>query len=367
MPNNDPELPSVADELAEALADYQAWRIEVADRLNDAKRWSESNNFRHCGDFAGGFQVLVCEHDLQHGVKAIPFTCHLRYCPDCEKRHSAELVAKYVPILKDIAERDERATWSLKKIVLTTPYSLYSETAAADFETAWEAFERWQQLMLKFLLKHELTDDEKRRDRVDYKLHDYGSLVSCEFGGKGRKLHFHLLAYMPWLDKFKSSELWQEASGGEASITYIAQVQYHDVDDQVREQVKYITKFTELPPELVLKLADVLDGARRVRTYGTVRGASALEPVPHICAICASKIAIMNVRQYFIACIERNIAPDEGVIALGRSIYLDLIPGFKAGEALSHLARDDPSESFGAAQLPGFAALEPPKTPFSYH
>lgn len=362
-----PPLATITPEQeAERAAAYAAWRVEVADRLNDASRWSESINFRECGHLYGNFQVLTCEADPTHEARALPFTCHLRYCPDCERRHSAELVAKYVPILKNISEQDDRPGWSLKKIVLTTPYNLAADSAAADFQTAWEAVERWQQLMLQHLLAFELTDGEKRRQRVDYTPHGYGSIISAEFGGESRFLHFHLLAYLPWLDKYKSSDLWLQASGGVANITYIAQVQYHDVDDQVREQVKYITKFMELPPAMVVKLADILDGSRRLRTYGTVRGAEKLEPEPHICAKCAGKVTIMRVTQYFIAVIGRNVAPDELILASARSIYLDLIPGIKSGEAGAHLARDDPDRSLAEQILPGFSDVQVKIKPFRY-
>ncbi len=362
-----PTEPLTEEQEAQRAEAYAAWRVEVADRLNNANRWSESINFRECGQLFGNFQVLVCENDPAHEARALPFTCHLRYCPDCERRHSAELVAKYVPILKDISEKSDRETWSLKKIVLTTPYSLLADSAAGDFSTGWEAFERWQQLMLKHLIGDEMTAVEKRRGRIEYAAHGYGSLVSAEFGEGGRKLHFHILAYMPFLDKRKSSELWLEASGGEAEITWIGRVNYHDVDDQVKEQVKYITKFQGLDPELVVKLADVLDGARRFRTYGTVRKAEKIEQEPHVCAICASKISIMRVREYFLAMIERNVMPDETILAAARSMYLDLIPGNKAGEGGAHKARDDVPELPGQQEMPGFDAPAPPKKPTVYY
>lgn len=362
-----PREPLTPEQAAQRAEEYAAWRNEVADRLDHANRWSESVNFRECGHLFGNFQVLVCENDPAHEARALPFTCHLRYCPDCERRHSAELVGKYVPILKDLSEKSDRATWSLKKIVLSTPYSLYADSAAGDFQTGWEAFERWQQLMVQHLLGDEMTPQEKRRGRIEYAAHGYGSLVSAEFGEEGRKLHFHILAYMPFLDKRKSSELWLEASGGEAEITWIGRINYHDVDDQVREQVKYVTKFQALTPELVVKLADVLDGARRFRTYGTVRKAEKLEPEPHVCAICSSKISIMRVRAYFLAMLERNVAPADDLVEAARQIYLDLIPGNKAGEGGANKARDDIPAPPAAAQLPGFEALEPPKKPFQYH
>lgn len=359
--------PALSEEQIDEQAErYALWRLEVADRLNDASRWSESINFRECGKLWGNFQVLTCEADPSHECRALPFTCHLRYCPDCERRHQAELVAKYTPILKDISEQSDRVGWSLKKIVLSTPYPLDAGDADELYQDGWEAFERWQQLMLQHLLQHEMSAGELRRGRIDYRAHGYGSLVAAEFGERGRKLHFHVLAYMPYLDKHKSSELWMQASGGEASITWLSRIDYHAVEDAVREQVKYVTKFQELPPALVVKLADVLDGSRRVRTYGTVRGAEAVEPVPHVCSICASKVALMRVTQYFIAIIERNTEPDAAILASASAIYLDLKRGNKVGEAGAHLARDDPAGLQAEQILPGFADVQVKIKPFRY-
>jgi len=362
----DPALPPDDQEQLQRER-YKQWREEVASRLNDAARWSESINFRECGQLWGNFQVIACENDPSHEARALPFTCHLRYCPDCERRHQAELVVKYTPILKDISEQSDNDHWSLKKIVLSTPYALEADNAAELYQNGWEAFERWQQLMLQFLLQREMTPAEIRRGRIDYKQHGYGSLVAAEFGENGRKLHFHVLAYMPFLDKHKSSELWLEASGGEAEITWISRVDYHAVEDAVREQVKYVTKFQELPPALVVKLADVLDGSRRLRTYGTVRGAEKVEREPHVCALCNSKMAIMRVNAYFETVILAGIMPDPAILAAAESLYLDLKRGNKAGEAGAHLARSDPPAAPAATNLPLFDDVFTPKKPFTYH
>jgi hypothetical protein len=354
------------EQAVEQAAEYQRWRMTVADKLDDHGHFSESVNFRDCGKTFGNFQMVVCEDDPTHDCRALPFTCQQRICPDCERRRSAELVAKYTPILKDISEMPDRPLWSLKKIMLSTPYALSAESAPGDYITAWEGFERFQQLLLQDLLGDEMTRAEKRRGRIDYTAHGYGSLVAAEFGEQGRKLHFHILAFLPFVNKRRLTDLWLQATDGECMVTWIGRVDYHDVDDQVREQVKYITKFGDLPPDDVIKLRDVLDGTRRLRTYGTVRGAIADEPAPHVCAVCAGKMTLMRVREYFIAVILRNVAPDESILAAARSIYLDLIPVNKAGERIEHKARDDPDPLPIDQELPFLDAIAPKKRPFQY-
>lgn len=366
MPKDDPATFTDGNELLEAER-YKAWRKEVSARLNDAQRWSESVNFDQCGSLIGNFQVVVCDDDVAHEPRAVPFTCHLRYCPDCEKRHQATQVAKYTPILKDLSENSDRAGWSLKKIELTTPYRLADDDAPALFQDSWDFFEDWLQLVCRQLLEHELTPAEVRRQRVSYKAHGVGALAAAEFGEQGHKLHFHVLIYSPFIPKQLITDCWRQASGGECEINWVRKIDYHDVEDAVREQVKYVTKFSQLDPALVVKLADVLDGARRLRTYGVVRGAKAPEPEPCTCASCGGKLSIMRVREYFERIIERNISPDPALAAAAAAILLDLKRGNNSGEPGAHLARSDPDEQLEQRELPAFDAVFTPKKPFQYH
>lgn len=365
MTKDDPAL-TVEQELEQA-AKYAAWRVEVADRLNDANRWTESNNFRHCGDMMGNFQVLVCADDPTHEAKAIPFTCHLRYCPDCAARRSAELAAKYVPILKELADDVDHPTWSLKKIVLTTPYSLLDPRAGEYLDDALKFVDRWLQLVFKFYCGDLMTADEKRRGRFDYTPHGVGGTISVEFGEKGYKLHFHILMLCPWMSQKQLCNLWLEATGGEASVTDIRAVAYGDVEQCVREMVKYVTKFNNLPPTLVVKLADVLDGVHRFKTFGVVRGAAAPEPEPTVCKHCSAKITVMLVSEYFRLMVERNVEPDAAIAAAGASIFLQFKRGNKVGEAGVHLARDAPTDVPEQVNLPFLDAIATRKKPFQYH
>lgn len=366
MSDTDRATPSQIDAAA-AAADYMLWRQQVAAQLHYAGRWSESLNFEECGKLFGNFNVLACDADPGHDVRALPFTCHLRYCPDCERRHAAELVAKYTPILKDLSENSDRAGWSLKKIELTTPYSLEGDDAEAAYQDAWEYFERWQQMILSRLLAAEMTPQERRRGRLDYSKHGIGSLVSAEFGEENHHLHFHIIGFYPYLDKHLTSDVWLEASGGVASITYIRRIDYHGVDDAVREQVKYVTKFNSLPPALVLKLADVLDGSRRVRTYGLVRKAEKLEKQPCQCSTCSAILRVMKVREYFELVLAHNIVPDPEIFDAARQIFLDLKPGNKTGDGQSqHLPRNDPDPPARQADLPFLKDIAPQKPKFRY-
>jgi hypothetical protein len=366
LPDTDPSSTPRIDAALEA-SNYALWRAQVAGRLLDAGRYSESMNFEDCGKLFGNFNVAVCDADAEHEARALPFTCHLRYCPDCERRHAAAMVAKYTPILKDLSEEGGRAGWSLKKIELTTPYTLEGDDAEAAYQDAWEYFERWQQMILGQLLADEMTMPEKRRGRLDYSKHGIGSLVSAEFGEDTHHLHFHILGYYPYLDKHLTSSVWLAATGGVASITYIRRVDYHDVVDAVQEQVKYVTKFNSLPPALVVKLADVLDGSRRVRTYGLVRKAEKIEREPCQCKTCAAIIRVMKVSEYFELIIARNIAPNPEIFDAARQIFLDLKHGNKTGEAEStHLARSDPEPPPKQADLPLFDEVFDKKKRFKY-
>lgn len=365
MLKDDPEL-TVEQELEQER--YAAWRVEVADRLNSANRWSESINFRECGHLWGNFQVLTCADDPGHQARALPFTCHLRYCPECEHRNQARQVAKYTGALKAIADegsRDEQS-WRLKKITITTPYRLDDPHAPELFEEAWQAFERFQQSIMQELLQHEMKANELHSRRLNYKQHGYGALVNAEFGETGRHLHFHITAYCPFMPKDMITRNWLMASGGTCEVNDVRKVDYADVEDSIRETVKYVTKFSNLPPELVVNLADVLDGQHRMRVYGVFRGAKAEKPEPCACDVCASKLTIMRVTGYFEYVLAHNIEPDTLIASAGSLILLDLKRGNFVGKDGEKLARSDIPDTPEQLDLPVFDELKPTKKPFVY-
>lgn len=354
--------PSVTDQTG---AHYAEWRAQVVHELFKAQRYGEANTFSICGQTFGNFQVAICDEHPEHDARIIPFTCHLRFCPDCERREQARKVARYVPILKELAEDNDHPNWTLKKLDLTTPFSLHDPDAEERYVEAWDYLEVMLQSMFLYLLRNELTAEEKRRQRVSYTKHGVGILAAAEFGESGHKLHFHLLMFSPYIAKHKITELWKDASGGTCEINWIRKIDYHGVEDAVKEQVKYVTKFQELPPALVPKLADVLDGSRRMRTYGVLRGQPEIE-VESLCD-CGARVIVTNVMHYFRLMLDCNIEPQHDVLTAGLNLYLDLKHGNNSGDLPIQNARSDPDLPIKAVELPGFEQVERPKQRNSYY
>lgn len=346
-------------------AHYAAWRAAVTHHLFAAQMYSEANGFEMCGQTFGNFQVAMCDEHPEHEARIIPFTCHLRFCPDCERREQARKVARYVPILKELAEDNDHPNWTLKKLDLTTPFSLRDPDAAGRYEEAWDYLETMLNSMFLYLLRNELTAEEKRRQRVSYTKHGVGILAAAEFGEHGLKLHFHLLMFSPYIAKHKITELWKDASGGTCEINWIRKIDYHGVEDAVKEQVKYVTKFQELPPQLVPVLVDVLDGSRRLRTYGVLRGQPEIKH-EMLCA-CGARQVVTNARHYFMLMIERNFPPQLDIATAGAHLLLDLKPGNNSGDQPESTARSDPDLPTNAVELPGFESVEQAKSHNSYY
>lgn len=352
----------------DASDSYELWRRGVVQALDRAGLYREKNNFEDCGKFFGNFPVLVCDSDLTHVPKALPFTCHLRFCPDCEHRNQARKLARYIPAFQALTE-EGRADFSLKKFELTTPYALQDMDSPYVRKKAWKWVHKTIKKLMYTLLEHELTADEKKRGRIEMSDHGLALLVSDEFGEHGQKLHFHILAYCPYIPKTLLTETWKSVSGGECEITWIKAIQYHDVEDAVSEVAKYVTKFSALEPELIPNLVKCLAGTRRMRTYGVIRDME-YEKKPCACPVCQAGMTIIKLTDYIERCNNESVTPDEQVLEIGRSFLLDLKHGNKTGvtesatkAGLTGLPPPKPPDQHVQTVLPG---IQPVKTLNSY-
>jgi hypothetical protein len=138
------------------------------------------------------------------------------------------------------------------------------------------------------------------------------------------------------------------------------------VFDAVQEQVKYVTKFQQLEPSQVVKLAAILEGTHRMRVYGTLRGAKGEELEPRLCKECNTQLKIMRVFDYLELAEKNNFDPQADILAAVGDLYLQYKRGKFSGDGFEHMPRSDPDPPAAAAELPGFDSVARKKQPFQY-
>ena len=355
---------------------YADWRAAAADALAAAGMTEEADSFRSCGDESAFRHVDVCEEDLDHAPRVIPYTCHKRYCQDCEAREQARKLLRYVPAMWD-AINDAPDRYTVKKFELTTPYKLDGPDAAADYRRAWKAVNKTIALVFRQVLKHDLTDDEKRRGRADLRQHHVGVIASAEFGETTQHLHFHLLTVSPFIPKNLLTETWKKVTDGECQITYIRKIEAEDLEDAIKEQVKYCTKFSALPPTLLPQLASVMQGAHRVRLYGVFRKLPKVDRQPNVCVHCEAKRKRLTIGHYISEVEKAGKLLDDNIMRayekrFAPAALLDLKHGNCVGERSEPTIRGSPDPPPIAPADPVQTALtgldwQPPTRKFSHH
>lgn len=278
-------------------ASYESWRNAVYEQLviagmdSDAERWLSCETY-HKIPFSGedapvGTKNIACcsREPLNHPRIAFKSTCGLRYCPTCAEQHSARLLARYAPVLTELALKS--GSRRLRKIMLSTPYSLEDDSTGDHYKKLMSAIP----VMFDDLLGTEWRDHS-------------GLLVGAEIGENGYKLHFHLLAYCKFIDQKQLATAWNKATDGHAEVVWIAEVSRDksSVEKAIAEQLKYCTKFWKLKhdgsrsmidPHLIPKLAKLLAGTRRIRSYGLFYKIPEPEPETHYCEVCGSPMVMI--------------------------------------------------------------------------
>lgn len=331
------------------------WRISSIRHLQQKGFAPVGENLKNCGC---SYFIDVCHADVSHSPKAVPINCGLRICPDCEARESYRKLARYLPALQALlTPNPDLPDFRLRKLVLTTPYSLNSLTS--------ESFKEKQRLVNDFLSVYffwyfhergELSNKEIRSGRCNLKQHGIGGLRAAEFGEKGKKLHWHILIYSPFMWHEDIVAAWKDVTGDEcqvASISGIKARQSYDIDNggdligAVQEIVKYATKFTELKPSDVPKLYAVLKKNRRFQSFGVLYDIELPddEEIAHVCEECNAERERLSVGQYVSRCVNTDTPISDEVanaVESGISIYLSREPEISSGkpDKQSKKARD---------------------------
>lgn len=312
-----------------SLDKSKLWSNDVIRALRVTGFDSAAADFERCGTAS---QVQFCSLDVQHSPKVVPHTCHLRICPDCERRESARKLRRYLAPLQALREQNIRG-YALRFITITTPYFLGAMTPE-KFKEVWLKAEQFLREIFFAVLKRskKLSPAEKKRGRVSLKKHNIGVLAASEFGGVGQKLHFHFIAYCPFLSKYLIQRKWAELTDYECRVTDVRLVDDSALVGAIQEVSKYVTKFTALPPVLVPRLLTVLKRSRRFRSYGTLFALKVEKPAPCGCKDCGGPIRRAHFMDYLNSCAFQNVPlADDIVNAFDSSPDLNLIHGNKSG------------------------------------
>jgi hypothetical protein len=285
--------------------DY-GWRLRVYDALQSVGfSQVEAQEYLACGNTWLG--VEMCENDIAHS-RAIPATCHKRYCPECARRDGARLVTAYVPqVQRIIRESSADEDYRLRHIVLTSDIDLNEFLVVQKFKL----FKKCVALFFDHYCGAGLSPSNRARwSEPGSKCYTgEGYICSFEFGEGGKRLHAHLTFFGRFIPKYEMSEVWAaitEPMIGAQQITWIESVANHK--KAIGETLKYITKFTRSfhdsrtgeitkmypDPMFIARLALLLKGTRRVITRGIFRGLEndLAEPGQdigeHVCRECAS-------------------------------------------------------------------------------
>lgn len=216
-------------------------------------------------------------------------------CPECARRRSAELAAKYGA---RVALAMEYAPASARLRLVTAglrPHGAESpDEALGRCQPAFKSLLRisygipqGKREWAVYFELHPVTDKERagrsaakaravRRRAVcaDTLRRGWGAVSSLEFGERSMLAHGHALVLGRWVGSRELSRCWRLLTGD----SFVVDVRKADVRS-VREVVKYSTKLTARTPAQLAAIYRATCGRRRVEAFGCLRGVSTLEQV----------------------------------------------------------------------------------------
>lgn len=285
-------------------------------------------------------KVYVCSGDHHHEAEIYSQTCDLRICPVCARRHSARLVARYLPKMQELLH-SHHPTFRFRHIVFTSPAALTDPDIKEKLQRGFKLVER----VMSKLMYH------KKRDWKT----EQGFLSTSEFGENGLKLHYHVIHYGQYLNQADLAAAWRQATGGEAEIVFVRGFPYPGltVEETLREVLKYAVKFysedattgaiSAIPAQLMPVLAKVLERTRRIRSYGLFYDIPEPDRPAHSCETCGAPMVGIPV-DYFVTFCNTGFLPPEWRLLTG-------------DDAL-HLKLADKSSSMSSGASPPGAGIQ---------
>lgn len=191
--------------------------------------------------------------------------CETRVCPDCSARQAKRIRARVVTLMKAYP-----VTGSIraKEITLTV------KTADRYHESVERITRALPRLWKGFLWR----DAEGRRwheakRELGKKACVTGAVCGLEFGPRHGNVHVHMLYLGPYLVFEQLRAAWRKLVG-EGSVFVCAA---GGARAAVTEVIKYMSDLKKLSGPRVVELYQFLEGKRRIRSYGVLRGVESTE------------------------------------------------------------------------------------------
>lgn len=248
---------------------------------------------------AGTEKIYVCTGDHHHEAEIYAQTCDLRICPECARRHAARLVARYAPKMVELHHLHYKS-YGFRFITFTTPYSLESDDIREKYLRGFKQVYK----VMSGLMAASCPDWKERQ----------AFMTTSEFGSEGLKLHYHVIHYGQYLNQAALSSAWRAATEDDAYVVDVRRFPFkgQTIEESTREILKYAVKFYSedkntgeikaIPAQLVPVLAGVLDGTRRIRSYGLFYNIPEPDRAPHECKTCGSLMIDIPLDYWFTYC-----------------------------------------------------------------
>tara|TARA_R110002073_G_scaffold336583_1_gene536325 strand:+ start:15428 stop:16432 length:1005 start_codon:yes stop_codon:yes gene_type:complete len=240
-----------------------------------------ARRFKACGeDYA-----LICEDCGDQKMTAR--RCELMFCEGCSRRRAAELSERWTKGAESHQEEHRtmkkgrpwcapRLGWKLITLTLVVGPSLDE-----DWKRIGEAWKVFRRLLLSELVhahrerlveRHGTSRGKARSKAAAYRKWAkswVGGFSSREIG-KGRNVHLHVMAFMPYVLQETITRLWQEATG-DSYIVDVREIK-GGIRGGTKEVAKYITKISEKSATEAIEIYEATRGTAHGRAWGAMHG-----------------------------------------------------------------------------------------------
>lgn len=231
-----------------------AWRESVYWALIGSGKEPSAERFKRCGSPC----KLSCA-DCGTG-RTIAQWCELRICPDCSARRALEIRHRVAHLLELAPATDGQRG---KELTLTVQTN-------GQFHDAVRRITRALPRLWKYYLWRDVAGqrwkDAKRQ--AGEKVCVTGAVCGLEFGPKNGNVHAHMLFIGPYLPFLELQREWRRVAG-EGSVFVCAT---GTTSSALTEIIKYMSDLKKVPGPRLVELYQTLEGKRRIRSYGILRG-----------------------------------------------------------------------------------------------